>query len=65
MGREWRCHQCNKLLGIVEHGQVHLRFSRGHEYIAGLPAVGVCRGCRTLNRTAESGSEPTSARASR
>lgn len=46
---DWRCSRCNKLLGLVREGRLHLRFARGHEYLVGFPATGVCRGCRTLN----------------
>ena len=46
---KWRCSHCGKLLGIVRDGRLHLRFARGHEYMVGFPATGVCRGCRTLN----------------
>ena len=46
---EWRCSRCDKLLGIVRDGRLHLRFARGHEYLVGFPATSVCRGCRTLN----------------
>ena len=48
-GREWRCGECGKLLGVVDEGRLHIRFARGHEYRVGLPATGICRGCRRLN----------------
>jgi len=47
---EWRCSRCGKLLGRLLDGQLHLRFARNHEYIVGLPATAMCRGCGTLNR---------------
>ncbi len=46
---EWRCSRCGKLLGILRDGRLHLRFARGHEFLVGFPATGVCRGCHTLN----------------
>lgn len=46
---EWRCRHCGKLLGMLRNGRLHLRFGRGHEYLVGFPATGVCRSCRTLN----------------
>jgi phage FluMu protein Com len=49
MKREWRCKQCDKVLGVVEGGRLHIQFARGHQYIVGFPATSVCRGCRTLN----------------
>jgi hypothetical protein len=45
---EWRCERCNKLLGVIRHGRLHIRFSHGHEYRVGLPATCTCRSCRTL-----------------
>ena len=48
-GANWRCTCCNKLLGVFRDGRVHLRFSRGHEYLVSLPAQATCRGCGTLN----------------
>ena len=49
MKREWRCTKCEKLLGVLQRGRIHIRFARGHEYLVGLPASSVCRHCRTLN----------------
>lgn len=47
---EWRCTQCDKLLGVCRDGQMHLRFARSHEYLVGFPVVATCRGCGTLNK---------------
>lgn len=52
--REWRCTRCNRLLGLVHDGQLHIRFARSHEYLTRLPATCTCRSCGTLNRTAPS-----------
>ncbi len=49
MESEWRCAKCRKLLGVLRDGRLHLKFTRGHEYIVGFPATGACRNCRTLN----------------
>ena len=49
-GGEWRCTQCDKLLGVCRDGQMHLRFARSHEYFVGFPVMATCRGCGTLNR---------------
>ena len=56
MEKEWRCTRCHKLLGVLHEGRLHLRFTRGHEYLVGFPATGVCRACRTLNEMKEPGS---------
>lgn len=53
MESEWRCSHCRKLLGVTDGNRLHLRFSRGHEYLVGMPVIGVCRGCRTLNELTE------------
>lgn len=53
MEKEWRCTHCRKLLGIRDGNRLHLKFSRGHEYLVGMPVTGVCRGCRTLNELTE------------
>ena len=49
METEWRCTRCRKLLGALLDGRLHLKFARGHEYLVALPAIGVCRGCGSLN----------------
>lgn len=46
---EWRCTRCDKLLGVCRDGRMHLRFSRGHEYLVGFPVQATCRGCGALN----------------
>jgi hypothetical protein len=50
---EWRCSRCDKLLGVVCDGRLHLRYARGHEYLVGFPATSACRSCRTLNELTE------------
>lgn len=47
---DWRCTRCDKLLGVVRDGHMHLRFTRGHEYFVGFPVAATCRSCGTLNR---------------
>ena len=49
--RDWRCTRCDKLLGVHRDGRMHLRFSRGHEYLAAFPVTATCRGCGTLNHS--------------
>ena len=46
---DWRCTSCSKLLGVFRGIRMHLRFTRGHEYLAGFPVQATCRGCGTLN----------------
>ena len=47
---DWRCTSCGKLLGVCRSGRMHLRFTRGHEYLVGFPVQATCRGCGTLNQ---------------
>ena len=49
--RQWRCTNCNKLLGIYRDGQMHIRTSRGLEYMTGFPVMSACS-CGTLNHAA-------------
>jgi hypothetical protein len=35
---------------MIRTGQLHVRFTRGHEYVAALPANCTCRGCGSLNQ---------------
>jgi hypothetical protein len=47
----WHCASCGKVLGVRLEKQMHVRFSRGHEYLVGFPVAATCRGCGTLNYT--------------
>jgi len=58
MEGQWRCTRCRKLLGVLEENRIHIRFSRGHEYLVGFPVTGVCRSCRTLNELRKPQREP-------
>ena len=58
MDGEWRCVRCQKLLGVVKASRLHIRFSRGHEYLVGFPVTSVCRSCQTLNEIATPQCEP-------
>lgn len=46
---EWRCCHCRRMLGLCRGGRIHLKFAKGHEVLASLPAQSVCRSCGTLN----------------
>jgi hypothetical protein len=35
---------------MIRANRLHVRFTRGHEYIAALPATCTCRGCGTLSQ---------------
>ena len=51
--RVWLCSRCGKVLGVLSGGRVHLRFSRGYEYMVGFPVTGKCTECGTLNELSE------------
>jgi hypothetical protein len=53
-GSDWRCTECNALLGRIKDGMLNIRFGRRHEYVAALPATCTCRGCGGLNRVTTS-----------
>jgi hypothetical protein len=46
--RDWHCTRCFRLLGKRLGGRVHLRTTRGVEYIATLPTTATCR-CGCMN----------------
>jgi len=50
---EWRCTECSKLLGVLQHKRIHLRFAGGHQYLVALPVSTVCRRCGVLNEAPE------------
>lgn len=54
MKHEWRC-KCGKLLGVIDSGRIHIRFTRGYQYMVGFPVSTVCRDCGTLNELDEEG----------
>ena len=47
---EWRCLECNKLLGIRRGAKLAVRV-HGHDYLVSLPVEAVCRGCGARNHT--------------
>lgn len=46
---EWCCTKCSKLLGILHHRRIVLRFAGGHQYIVAPPASTICKRCGALN----------------
>jgi len=50
--REWRCSRCGKLLGMVREGRLHVRTTKGHQYMVGFPVTATCGKCRTMNELA-------------
>jgi len=59
--REWRC-RCGKLLGVVHHRRIHLRFPGPHEYFVTRPVTTSCPKCRTMNEIADDGDDALTGR---
>lgn len=51
MEREWRCRQCNSLLGLVRAPRVFVRQRQAQYIVDGdsYSILGVCRKCATAN----------------
>ena len=47
---EWRCTECNKLLGVRHGARLHIRLQR-HNYLVSLPVEVTCHGCGSPNAT--------------
>jgi len=56
--REWRCTGCSKLLGVVRHKRIYLKFGSKHHYIVTRPATAICRRCDTLNEVVDEHGPP-------
>lgn len=46
--RDWRCHDCGKLLGKCNGQQMHIR-RKPAEFMASFPITAKCPGCGALN----------------
>ena len=46
--RDWRCHDCGKLLGKCNGQQMHIR-RKSVEFMASFPITAKCPGCGALN----------------
>src|SRR5258708_3012334 len=55
--QEWRCDDCELLLGIVRSRRLHIRAARGFEYLVSLPVTTTCRACCALNEIAPGGGD--------
>lgn len=61
MRQEWRCVDCNKLLGVLAGGRLHIRIGKGHEYLVGFPVTVSCQNCHSLNELRDPGRKEVSA----
>lgn len=48
--REWRCHDCGRLLGKTNGSQMQIR-RKPFDYVVGFPVLATCPGCGSLNVT--------------
>jgi phage FluMu protein Com len=48
--KEWRCHDCGRLLGKTNGSQMQIR-RQPLDYVVGFPVLATCPGCGSLNVT--------------
>ena len=55
MQREWRCSECNSLLGVENGAHLHLRYKRAQYVVGGgdYNVMAVCRNCSAINERSE------------
>jgi RNase P subunit RPR2 len=51
MEKEWRCKECNTLLGTEQGPRLHLRYKQAQYIVEGdnFNVIAVCRNCSTIN----------------
>lgn len=51
MEKEWRCRECDTLLGVLRSGRLHLRYKQAQYVVDGedYSVLAVCRNCSTVN----------------
>lgn len=51
MEKEWRCKECDTLLGVERSERLHLRYKQAQYVIDGgdFTVLAVCRNCSTVN----------------
>ena len=56
MEKEWRCSECNSLLGIEKGAHLRLRHKRAQYVVDGgdYSVIAVCRKCSTINERGRS-----------
>ncbi len=67
MEKEWRCRECDTLLGVLRSGRLYLRYKQAQYVVDGddYSVLAVCRNCSTVNERnrSEENQECASARA--
>ncbi len=51
MEKEWRCKECDTLIGVEQGARLHLRFKQAQYIVDGgdYNVIAVCRNCSTVN----------------
>lgn len=64
MEKEWRCKECDTLLGVERGARLYLRYKQAQYIVDGDYAVlAVCRNCSTVNERTRSEDSPRPAHA--
>ena len=52
MSHEWRCRECNTLLGVASGARIQIRYRQAQYVIEGerFTVTAVCRCCHTVNQ---------------
>ena len=52
MSHEWRCHECNTLLGVESEARLQVRYKQAQYVIDGerFTVTAVCRCCHAVNQ---------------
>lgn len=56
MEKEWRCAECDTLLGVLRGGRLYLRYKQAQYVVDGgdYSVLAVCRNCSTVNERSRS-----------
>ncbi len=65
MEKEWRCRECDTLLGVECGDRLHLRYKQAQYVVDGgdYDVLAVCRSCSTVNERSRERSQRVDARA--
>ena len=61
MEREWRCKECDTLLGVETGARLHLRYKQAQYIVDGddFNVIAVCRNCFTVNERSTTKEPPS------
>jgi len=60
MEREWRCKECDTLLGVERGARLHLRYKQAQYVVDGedYAVLAICRNCSTVNERTRNEESP-------